>query len=112
MDTLFSYINALASGLISLALLGAILSKRVHDGVIIKVGLICLMAGFGAIALMMVGGIMPHHILGLERALLLINAGIAVVILGYLLRKAKLHHQVRRASDWSALDTQPMERAE
>ena len=50
MDLLLSWVNAAACGLISLALVGAILSPKVHDGVVIKVGLICLAAGFGAIA--------------------------------------------------------------
>ncbi len=109
MDLLLSWVNAAACGLISLALVGAILSPKVHDGIVIKVGLICLAAGFGAIALRLVDGVGPDDVIGLERALLLVNAGIAVVIVGYLMRKA-LRHPVRRSSDWAQLmDTRPME---
>ena len=110
MDLLLSWINAAACGLISLALVGAILSPKVHDGVVIKVGLICMAAGFGAMALRLVDGGGPDQALGIERALLLINAGVAVVIFGYLMRKARVHHPVRRSTDWAQLmDTRPME---
>lgn len=110
MDLLLCWVNAAACGLISLALLGAILSPKVHDGVVIKIGLISLAAGFGAIALRLFEGVNPDDVLGLERALLLVNAGIAVVIVGYLLRKARVHHPVRRSTDWAQLmDTRPME---
>jgi hypothetical protein len=110
MDLLLSWVNAAACGLISLALIGAILSPKVHDGIVIKVGLICLAAGFGAIALRLIDGVAPDEVVGLERALLLVNAGIAVVIVGYLMRKARRHHPVRRSTDWAQLmDTRPME---
>lgn len=111
MDLLLSWVNAAACGLISLALIGAILSPKVHDGIVVKIGLICLAAGFGAIALRLLDGIAPDEVLGLERALLLINAGIAVVILGYLMRKSRRHHPVRRSTDWAQLiDTPPTEK--
>lgn len=110
MDILFSLLNAAACGLIALALIGAILSPKVHDGIVIKIGLISLAAGFGAMALRLWIGVEADDLLGVQRALLLINAGIAVVIVGYLLRKAKVHHPVRRSTDWAQLmDTQPME---
>lgn len=110
MDLLLSWVNAAACGLISIALIGAILSPKVHDGVVIKIGLICLAAGFGAIALRLLDGVNPDEVVGLERALLLVNAGIAVVIVGYLMRKARKHHPVRRSTDWAQLmDTRPME---
>ena len=110
MDTLLSFVNAGAFGLICLALLGAILSPRVHDGVVIKMGLICMAMGFGAVALQLWQGIDEYSLLGLERALLLVNAGIAVVIVGYLWRKAKVCHPVRRSTDWADLvETSPME---
>ena len=109
MDTLFSFVNAGAFGLICFALLGAILSPRVHDGVVVKIGLICMALGFGAIALQLWRGIEANDLLSLERALLLVNAGLAVVIIGYLWRKAKVHHPVRRSTDWADLDAQSVE---
>lgn len=113
MDLLISWVNAAACGLFSLALLGAILSPKVHDGIVIKTGLICLCAGFGAVALRLLDGVGPDKVVGFERALLLVNAGIAVVIVGYLLRNARKHHPVRRSTDWASLmDTRPMEQSD
>ncbi|MGA0608817.1 hypothetical protein [Caldimonas sp. KR1-144] len=101
MDTLLALINAAACGLIAAVLLWAILSPRVHDGIVIKVGLIGLCAGFGSIALRMVDGLKADDLVGMARSILLINAGIAVVILGYLLRRARAGHPLRRVpSDW------------
>lgn len=99
MDEFLSFLNAGACGLISLALIGAILSPRVHDGIVIKIGLICLAAGFGSMALRMLGGAMD--MIGMQRAMLLINSGIAVVIIGYLLRKSKRPGCV--VTDWGDL---------
>lgn len=108
MDVLLSLINAFACGLIALALIGAVLSPRVHDGVVIKLGLISMALGFGAIALRMTDEVLRNDA-GIERALALINGGIAVVILGYLLRKAQAGHALRRMTDWGDLDIQPPE---
>ena len=107
MNYLIESVNALGCGLISLSLMWAILSPKVHDGVVIKIGLIGMALGFGSIALRLVGGIQPHDIPGLERSLLLINAGIAVVIVGYLMRKARSGHSARRSSDWAEFDDAP-----
>lgn len=99
MDALLAIINAAASGLIALALIAAIVSTRVHDGVVIKVGLIGMALGFGSIALRLLDGLTNSDAAGLAKSLVLINAGIAVAIVGYLLRRARAGHQVRRASD-------------
>ena len=110
METLFSLINSGACGLVSMALIGAVLHPKVHDGIVIKVGLICMALGFGAIALLLYEGVMPRTLVGMEHALMLVNAGIAVVILGYVWRKSKVHHPVRRATDWAdPMETRPMQ---
>lgn len=101
MDTILSLINAAACGLIALALVGAVLSARVHDGVIIKAGLVSMALGFGSIAMRLVFD--RDNALGLGRSLLMINAGIAVVIIGYLLRRARGCQQMRRSTDWGRL---------
>ncbi len=104
METLLSWINASACGLISLALVGAIISPRVHDGVVIKAGLICLALGFGAMALLLLNpDMLGYRALGMERALMLVNAGIAAVIVGYLMRKAKHRCRVTGSTDWADL---------
>ena len=102
MDAVIALINALSSGLIAVALIAAVLSKRVHDGVIIKVGLCCMALGFIVIALHMLR-IGAADVRGLERAMLLINSGIAVVIIGYVFRKRTAGHSLRRITDWADL---------
>lgn len=110
MNLLLGLINAAACGLIAVVLMWMILSPKVHDGVIIKAGLIAMSLGFGSIALLMLDGMTADDIISLERSLLLVNAGVAVVIVGYLLRKASARHALRRSTDWSDLDTIPAER--
>lgn len=99
MDAVLALINAASSGLIAVALIAAIVSTRVHDGVVIKVGLIGMALGFGSIAIRLLDGLTNSDAAGLAKSLVLINGGIAVVIVGYLLRRARAGHQVRRASD-------------
>lgn len=101
MDTFLSFLNIGACGLISLALIGAILSPRVHDGIVIKIGLISLASGFGAMALRLAAQEPAGDIAGVLRALLLINSGITVVIIGYLLRISQ--HPGCVATDWGDL---------
>ena len=96
METVLRLLNSSACGLISLALIGAVLSPKVHDGIVIKIGLITMAAGFGAMALRAFGDLMEPA--GVQRALMLINSGVAVVIIGYLLRKAK--NPKDRLTDW------------
>lgn len=101
MITFLALLQAFSCGLISLALIGAVLSSQVHDGVIIKVGLICMSTGFGALALRMVSLEFPLDIPGVIRSLTLITSGIAVFIIGYLLRKAKYPRE--HLTDWGDL---------
>ncbi len=107
MDLAFSLLNALACGLISLALIGAVLSPHVDDGIIIKVGLVSIALGFGASALRLLDGSSAGDGQVLGRCLLMINAGIAVVILGFLVRKVRDGHAFRRPLDFPKLDDQP-----
>lgn len=106
MDTTLALINAAASGLIALVLCCLILSRRVHDGIVIKAGLIAMALGFGSIAMRMLDGLRPDDAVHLARSILMVNAGIAVVIIGYLVRKARAGHAVRRVTDWAELDHQ------
>lgn len=100
MELVLSWINAAACGLISMALVGAILSPRVHDGIVVKIDLISMSTGFGAIALRLLDGVGQDEIAGLERALLLVTSGISVVILGYIMRTFIARHPLRRVEDW------------
>ncbi len=103
MDIVYSLLNALACGLISLALIGAVLSPKVHDGIIIKVGLAAMALGFGAGALRLLDGSAAGDGVVLGRCLLLINGGLAVILIGYLVRKAHKQDERRRVTDWADL---------
>lgn len=99
MDTLIAIINAGSSALIAVCLIWAVLDKRVLDGLVIKVGLCSMAMGFIVVSLHMLE-IGAADVRGLQRAMLLINSGIAVVILGYVFRHRSAGHALRRVSDW------------
>ncbi len=103
MDAL-EILNGAMCGAIALALVWAILHPRVDDGIVIKAGLILMATGFGALALRIVGNLSPDSISAFERALLLVNGGVAVVIVGYLVRKRREGRKLRRSTDWADLD--------
>jgi hypothetical protein len=103
LDLLISLINAGTSLLISTTLVIAMLSKRVHDGIIIKIGLGSMALGFLVVAMHMLK-ITGADVQGLQRALLLINSGLAVVIFGYVHRVHGAGHAFRRITDWADID--------
>jgi hypothetical protein len=105
-DEAISLFNAGACGVIGLALLWAVLSKHVLDGVVVKGGLIAMVLGFTTIALRYFD--MWHSDAErMDRALLLINMGVAVVIIGYVFRRRQVGHPLRRFTDYSDLDSSP-----
>ncbi len=103
MDFFISLINAGTSLLISATLVIAILSKRVRDGIVIKIGLGSMALGFLVVAMHMLR-IAGADVQGLQRALLLVNSGLAVVIIGYVYRVHGAGHAFRRITDWADFD--------
>lgn len=99
LDTAIKATSAAAYGLISVALLYAILSPRVHDGVIVKAGLIVMALGYGCKSALLWGAL-PPLVMPLLRAQSLVTAGLALVLIGYLLRSRREGHPVRRRRDW------------
>lgn len=91
-------LNSVACGLIALAMIVAVLHPRVHDGVIVKVGLISMALGFGSIALRLFDGVGDGDATHLARSILMISAGVGIVLVGYILRN--MRHPARRLSDW------------
>jgi hypothetical protein len=104
MDMILSLTNAAVCGVLALLLTGMVLSNRVRDGVVIKAGLIAMALGFGAIALCFIDGSSLGDGQRLARALLLVNIGIGVVVVGYLWRTYRAGHSVRRITDWADLE--------
>ena len=77
----------IALGLIALGLVWAILSHRVRDGIVVKVGLIAMTAGFGSASLHLLSGDVPPQ--ALARSVVLIEAGMVVALAGAIWRGLK-----------------------
>jgi hypothetical protein len=78
----------IVSGLIAFGLVWAILSHRVRDGIVVKVGLISMTAGFGSASLHLLDG----RAEGFGNSIVLIEAGMIVACAGIIwrgLRKGK-----------------------
>jgi hypothetical protein len=93
--------RAVLPGVISLALVVAILSPRVRDGIVIKVGLCAMSLGFGAITMRWL--FRPWNIQMLEAAIAMVEVGAVVAVLGYVWRTRRAGHPLRRSTDWGLL---------
>lgn len=91
MDELITIFNATAAAGIALALSWAVLSHRVRDGVVIKLGLICMALGFGALSWHLVDGLGCMDLHAISRAHALVHLGLGVVLVGLLVRAARGH---------------------
>jgi hypothetical protein len=102
-----TFINTGVCCTLAAAATWACLSPRVHDGIVIKLGLIGLALGFAAYAWIVHDGIDAFDVVALTRAQLMINAGMVLVVLGWLRRGRPSRHHApeRRASDFVDLDT-------
>lgn len=100
MNDLFAALNGLMCTVFVLLLVAAIVHPCVQDGVVIKVGMIFMAAGFLALASHAFDLAQPGGMLDIERALLLTNTGALVVGLGWLRRTRLARHKARRRSDW------------
>lgn len=98
---MIDHFNAAMSLLLAAAIGWAILSHRVHDGVVVKFGLICLSLGFlGAFLIYLEGA--HHHDQAMDNVHALIYIGLLICCFGYWLRtKEGLN---RRIKDW--IDTE------
>lgn len=101
MDALFNWCTSASMGVVAIALMVAVLNPAVHDGVVVKAGLISMSLGFGSMALRTLEGAHNWDGIGMSRSVLLITGGVAIVIAGYLHRVRRVGHPLRRArSDW------------
>lgn len=106
MDAHLVNLNAAACLVLSLLAGWAVISPRVRDGILIKLGLILVAVGASGMGLALATGDPTYVVL---RALGLHTAGLFVVALGVLWRARRPGAPKRRASDWVALDTLPAE---
>jgi 1,4-dihydroxy-2-naphthoate octaprenyltransferase len=91
--------NCLASLVLSIATGWAVMSPRVKDGIVIKIGLVCLSVGFVGIFFFHISRPDGPHPLASAQAL--VHLGVLICAAGYVLRTRR-HSGVskRRASDW------------
>lgn len=97
MDQFLVLTNGVVCAVLAVVLTAAVLSRRVHDGIVIKCGLVSMVLGFGSVAIQMLSGLLSP--VGLARGILLINAGLAVAVAGYCFRRSS----GKRLTDWSDL---------
>lgn len=109
MDAALVLFNAVIHVVISLGIGWAVMSHQVRDGIVVKIGLIMVSLGFGFRLVTLLDGLLQS----LDAALLIrtnamINAGLLIAALGYVVRSRSARRKHRRLSDWVQLDTRPM----
>ncbi len=79
MEEVLFAINGVACLAISAALLFCVVSPRVDDGIVMKIGLGCMSASFGALSYHLSDGLSVGEERTIERALLLLTIGVVLV---------------------------------
>lgn len=100
MDNLLLVLNIAACVLLASLCTWAVLSPRVRDGVLVKLGLILAVQGFAGLGVALAGG---YPLLVIVRALGLLHVGLLVVVCGWWWRRVKAGNSQRRVSDWMDL---------
>ncbi|MBC7729137.1 MAG: hypothetical protein H7242_16310 [Microbacteriaceae bacterium] len=98
--TYIIYFNAATALLLALLCAWAVLSPRVRDGIVIKLGLIGMSLGFFVTFWAVADGMDCDDLNALARAGLLTRGGLLIVIAGWAWRVAHTGHALRRANDW------------
>lgn len=102
--SLLAVVGAITSIILGVAATYAVLSPRVHTGLIIMVGLVAVAIGsFGHAALVLTAGFGCGELVGFARAALLTRIGLLVVVGGWLLRAGLSPYAPKRTSDWMGL---------
>lgn len=109
MGLVLSAANAAVCGMLSFLLVWMVLSPKVRDGVVIKSGLSTMAFAFAMLSLLSLAPETKWDGELFQRGTLMLGAGIAVVIVGYLWRAHRAGHAHRRRTDFADLDSEPME---
>lgn len=94
---------AVLSSLVALVLIWSVLSPRVRDGVVTKLGLICMALGHASLAAqlrLIEFDSADTAVRGAVHAALLLSAGALVAAISILWRLVHPRHPKRRRSDW------------
>lgn len=103
--------NVLVGSCFLVGLVYAVLSPKVHDGIIVKLGLAQMALGFMVSTYALANGIDCTDVQTLDRAIALVNSGAITVVVGYLLRTGYGRKKRRRSTDWTDLDDGATQRA-
>jgi hypothetical protein len=99
---MIDYFNGGMALILSLTIAWAIMSHRVKDGIVVKIGLSCLSIGFLVAWLLSLER--PLNMDAMESVHALIYVGMIICVVGYLWRLKKPTQQyTRRISDWMQL---------
>lgn len=93
-------INTFTALFLAGACFWAVMSPRVRDGIVIKVGLILMAVGYMVIAHALTDGMDCSDVRGLARAALLTRVGLLIVLGGWYWRSTMRKRHLGRMSDW------------
>lgn len=96
MDRIIAICNLTACALLAAGALWAVLSPRVQDGIVIKLGLGAMSLGFAGVGMVLADG---RDLLVVGRALGLVHAGLLLVAAGIALRWRRAG-RVYRIDEW------------
>jgi hypothetical protein len=111
MDTLIHWVNLVVCAVLALALATAVLSPRVRDGIVMKLGLMSMSLGFAITAYRLWDGWDCSDLQAEGRALAMIHIGVLLAALSYALRSRGGRLKLRRRTDWAELTDDELERA-
>lgn len=102
----FHFLNAFFSILGAGGLLYVVMSQRINEGIVIKLGLMLIISGLLVTASLIL--FTPKYVNvwdGLWNAGLVTRIGICMCVYGYGYRVRERKHQMLRKSDWADLDS-------
>lgn len=101
MDEIIRSANGAVSLVCALGLSWVVLSRRVNEGLVVKLGLVAMIFGLVATAMLTFGDIEINR--GMRNAGFLTRCGLLVAVVGMLLRARSRRGPRRRASDFAPL---------
>lgn len=111
MDTLVHWVNLVVCAVLALVLAVAVLSPRVRDGIVMKLGLMSMSLGFAITSFRLWDGWDCSDLQAEGRALAMIHIGVLLAALSYVLRSRNGRLKLRRRTDWADLPDDELERA-
>lgn len=97
MDEIVTAFNVVASAALCVAIAAAIMSDRVRDGIVVKIGLILLALGMAGTALVLANGLDPSDVWRLNNTRGVMLLGALIVVGGVLWR---VRRGERRSTDF------------